>query len=245
MDKLKKIWLDPVWSKVIASGIIALIAFIFSITLSSSLDKTTSSNPNNFWLKKIDLWVVALTILLAIILVYFIFNKLIRKAPVLSKQFNKYIGVYEVYHYAPHTTGNPKLTKSFLQMSPKETKYVHPLFDCEYGEIEHIDGHIFLNVKNREQQNAPSYFILKGINDAKIKYLSGVCIGIGQNQNCHPIAVKVALVRRDDISDFSIDKYKSYCSIEELTRERLCIEPYNKIVPEFLWNKCDDKDILF
>ncbi|MDI9312278.1 MAG: hypothetical protein QM535_18860 [Limnohabitans sp.] len=240
MDYIKKTWADPVWSNVIA-GIIILVISGFSF-------KSFWTTLKEFLTLKIDVWVMALMALVIVVICVISFRlkrKPTNTKPSLNIQFTKYIGVYQVYHFAPHTTGTPKMTQSFLQIDPNKTQYVHNLFECQDGEIEHIEGHIFLNLKNKEQKNAPFYFILKSINDAKIIYLGGICVGIGQNQNCHPIAVKVALVKRDGITDFSVEKYKSHCSIEEFPKEKLQDYPYDKLVPEFLWNKCEDKDILF
>ncbi len=194
---------------------------------------------------KVDLWFFALGFLFLILLFYLFKNKVKINSLLLSNHFRKYFGVYEVYHYAPHTTGNPKLTKSYLYINIDKIQYVHFHFECEEGEIEQIDGHLFINLKNKEQQNAPYYFIIKCINDANIEYLGGTCLGIGQNQNCHPISVKVALKKRSDLNNFSIENFKQLCSIEDLPPEKINEEPYNKIVKEFLWNNCPDKDILF
>lgn len=252
-DKLNKPWKDPVWSKLIAEAIKAIFAITIGGVIIASVktwwDKTDfRTTISEFSATRIKLWIALATFFVFATVVYvFIKLKFSRKSNPLfiSSHLNKYFGVYEVFHFAPHTTGNPKLTKSFLSISPHSTQYVHSLFECEEGELSQLDGHIFMNLKNNEQQNAPYYFIIKSTNDNKIEYLGGICLGIGQNQNCHPIAAKVALKRRDDINDFSITKYKTKCTIEELPNEKAHVEPYLSILREFLWNKCGDKDLLF
>jgi len=159
--------------------------------------------------------------------------------------FEKYFGGYEVFHYIPHTTGNPKLSNAFLNITPEKIEYVHKLFECESGVIDNVDGHFFLNLQNKEQKNAPYYMILKCINNRDVDYIGGSCMGIGENQNNHPIASKLCLRRRNDISDFTIEKFKSYCQFTELTEARQNEEFYANIIDNYLVNKCGDKAILF
>lgn len=242
--KFQKIWADPVWSKVISAFIIFLFSVIYSFLTALISGKTFINSLLDFWTLKVDLWIL-ISIVLGIIFCFYLFKEKIKNNPLLrTTPFRKYFGIYEIYHYAPHTTGNPKLTKSYLYFGTDKIQYVHKLFECEEGEIEQIDGHLFLNLKNKEQKNAPYYFIIKCINDAKIEYLGGVCLGIGQNQNCHPIAVKLAIKKRNDLNSFTIESFKGLCSIEDLPKDKIKHEPYAEIV-KFLWNNCEDKDILF
>lgn len=244
-NEFQQIWHDPVWSKVIA-GLIAFIAsLIYPYVSSIRSGKTFLTTLVSFWTSKVDLWILILIILVIICCFYFFKKRDVKYNPLLKKQpFKKYFGIYELYHYAPHTSGNPKLAKSYLNICTSKIEYVHKLFECEDGEIEQIDGHLFLNLKNKEQQNAPYYFIIKCINETKIEWLGGVSLGIGEKENSHPIAVKVALKKRADLKDFTIENFRALCTIEELTKDKVTEETYSEII-KFLWNSCGDKDILF
>ncbi len=235
--KLGKIWADPVWSKVIS----AIIIFIGS-SLYPLIDSLISTQAFiylliDFWTLKLDLWMIFIALFL-ILLVYAF------KVKINSRSIKKYFGTYEVHHYAPHTTGNPKLAKSYLYIGFNKVQYVHKLFECEEGKIEQIDGHLFINLKNQEQQNAPYYFVVKCINNGKIEELAGMALGIGQNQNSHPIAVKLVLRKIADEDSFSIKNYRKFCKIEELPKDEIEQKPYNDVI-KLLWNSCGDKDILF
>jgi hypothetical protein len=73
---LKKYWNDPVWSKVISAGIIAVFAFIISLVVSwvksISTGKTFGEQFVSFWTYKVDLWVFVPLIIVLLVIFYFV-----------------------------------------------------------------------------------------------------------------------------------------------------------------------------
>ena len=69
---VKKIWNDPVWSKVIANGIIVALAFVLTIIWSMISAKQNQINFKtafvNFWSYKISLWIVVVIAILLLII---------------------------------------------------------------------------------------------------------------------------------------------------------------------------------
>ncbi|MFM9946517.1 MAG: hypothetical protein ACKV1O_01135 [Saprospiraceae bacterium] len=242
---IKKIWIDPVWSKVISAIIILLGTIVYSLIKAHLFDENFLSSFIGFWTIKIDLWILGLVLFLGI---SFFLLKEKKPDPInkilSSSGFQKYYGVYEVFHFTPHTTGNPKIANAFLRINNETIEYVHKYFKYENGIIENFYGHFFITLKNVKQTNAPMIMILKDMNNYSVTDISGMCIGLGEHENCHPISLKVVLRTRKDITDFSIEKYCNKCSIVELTEEVKQNEPYHSII-KLLFNKCDDKDILF
>lgn len=58
MDKIRKIWKDPVWSKVIATTIISLVAVIYSYILSKIKNESFESSLIALLTYKIQLWFI-------------------------------------------------------------------------------------------------------------------------------------------------------------------------------------------
>lgn len=77
MEKIKQIWKDPVWSKVISAGIIGLVILIYNYIFSLITNTDFKTNITEFWNLKISLWVVAviIVILVTIFTVKKIFNR--------------------------------------------------------------------------------------------------------------------------------------------------------------------------
>jgi hypothetical protein len=73
LDKLKQIWNDAVFSKVIAVGLAALIAFGYSL-IPTTAKKSFKNEMMAFWTKKIELWLLLLLILFGLT-VYLLIKK--------------------------------------------------------------------------------------------------------------------------------------------------------------------------
>ncbi|MGJ1526554.1 hypothetical protein ACR79H_12905 [Sphingobacterium spiritivorum] len=70
MKKLKKIWTDPVWSKVISAGIIALIVLIWSFVSAKVNDINFWTAWKNFWAFEIRLWWLTVGIVLVLLFIW-------------------------------------------------------------------------------------------------------------------------------------------------------------------------------
>ena len=66
MEKIKQIWKDPVWSKVISAGIIGLVILIYNYIYSLVTNTNFKTNITAFWNSKISLWVVAVIIIVLV-----------------------------------------------------------------------------------------------------------------------------------------------------------------------------------
>lgn len=64
----RKKWNDPVWSKVIATGIIGVITLLYNLVISLIHKESFKSEFMNFWTLKIDLWLIALLVVFASII---------------------------------------------------------------------------------------------------------------------------------------------------------------------------------
>jgi len=231
----------------------AIIIFVFtplydwiwgSESVENPINTTFIDNFINFWTFEIELWISVCVS--SIIIIFLLTTRNKSKSNILKKKsFKKYLGVYEVLHYVPHSVGSPKLSTAFLILKNSNITYLHSLFKCENGWVEQMDGHIFINLNNREKENAPYYFIVNCVNDSVIEFLGGISVGIGQRQNSHPIAVKVCFKKREDLETYTQDQIYQLCTFTEITPEILKSEEFSPIIKEFLWNKCNNKDILF
>lgn len=77
MERIKQIWKDPVWSKVISAGIIGLVILIYNYIYSLVTNTDFKTNIKAFWNSKISLWVVAVLIL--VLLVIYTLRKLFNR----------------------------------------------------------------------------------------------------------------------------------------------------------------------
>jgi hypothetical protein len=106
---VKKIWQDPVWSKVIATGIAAGIGLVASLVISwiksISTGKTFKEQFISFWTYKVELWVFAL--ILVLLLVIFLFYYFSTKVYVREESLNPVKGI-------PLSSGLPPLEVSNL-----------------------------------------------------------------------------------------------------------------------------------
>ena len=62
-EKIKQIWKDPVFSKVISIGIIGLITMIYNLVYSIIENTSFRNEFMKFWTLKIELWHFAILIL--------------------------------------------------------------------------------------------------------------------------------------------------------------------------------------
>ena len=77
---MKKVWTDPVWSKVIASTIITVGFFILSIIYSLLTDKTVEESLNYFWSYHVPLGPTILGVIVILLLIATV-QRLIKKQP--------------------------------------------------------------------------------------------------------------------------------------------------------------------
>ncbi|WP_291285386.1 hypothetical protein [Flavobacterium sp.] len=68
MEKIKQIWKDPVWSKVISAGIIGFVILIYNSIYSLVTNTNLKTNIIAFWNSKIILWVVAVIIIVLVVI---------------------------------------------------------------------------------------------------------------------------------------------------------------------------------
>ena len=68
----KKIWQDPVWSKVIAGIILGILTLIYSGLTASSAGKTFWEQFITIWTHKFELWKYALFLAALFVIFYFI-----------------------------------------------------------------------------------------------------------------------------------------------------------------------------
>lgn len=64
MKKLKEIWKDPVWSKVISAGIISLLILIYNAIDVLATGKDFKTSVITFWNFKVSLWIIAIAIII-------------------------------------------------------------------------------------------------------------------------------------------------------------------------------------
>lgn len=64
--QLQKIWKDPVWSKVISVAIISALTLIYNLILSQKEDSSFKAIFLELWTHKVELWIIALLILLIV-----------------------------------------------------------------------------------------------------------------------------------------------------------------------------------
>lgn len=70
-EKFQKIWVDPVWSKVIAAAIIAICAVLWAFISAKINNVDFMTAWNNFWTFEIPLWVVTVGVFSIILLLGF------------------------------------------------------------------------------------------------------------------------------------------------------------------------------
>ena len=69
-DKFLKIWKDPVWSKVISAGIIALLIFIYNYLESLAKNESFKQTIKTFWEKEFKLWQFAIGTFLIVLIIF-------------------------------------------------------------------------------------------------------------------------------------------------------------------------------
>lgn len=116
LDMLRKIWNDPVWSKVIASGILALIAFIFSKYSQILTGDSTKNIFNNIFsnISAIILLLFLLTILLLVIFTGGVLTNYRRIDPLIKNiHKEKYSNYWFLFWFIiNHTISSEKLLQS-------------------------------------------------------------------------------------------------------------------------------------
>lgn len=71
---VQKVWKDPVWSKVISVGIVALLTLLYNVITATRQKTSLSIAFYNFWTYKISLWVASLLLSL-LLAIHFLLKK--------------------------------------------------------------------------------------------------------------------------------------------------------------------------
>ncbi|WP_312766333.1 hypothetical protein [Epilithonimonas sp.] len=74
-EKLKKIWKDPVWSKIIAALILSILTLIYNYLQSVIKKESFYKTLSNFWNSKFELWQITLVFFIIILLIYISIKK--------------------------------------------------------------------------------------------------------------------------------------------------------------------------
>ncbi len=82
-NKLIQIWKDPVLSKVISTGIIAFLIFLYNLIISKINKESFKETFKSFWENKFELWKIASIALIALIL-FLIFKPKRRKKEIIN-----------------------------------------------------------------------------------------------------------------------------------------------------------------